>query len=616
MVSPVGVGDCLTYGGEAGGNPEKPLVITLRPYSTGSQRNTNGTVAQISVYAFNNVEFIKDKLRSQIKHLKSIPSHKIKLTYKGIEIRQGKLVNDYNFDDSGTVIEYTTTDEINKRVGRSDNSIIFRVDGMVPTTKKMNTRIREVGLALAAGLVPRLASDGTGGTYFMPHPKGRFAQPLGCYKPKDEEPCAPNNPRGFQGKENSTGFRPGIYSTQCAYREVCAFLLDHSGFSGVPDTTLVRARHQSFNNPNEIILKTGSFQEYVDAKDTAGNFHHTVYSTEEIHRIGILDVRIVNMDRNDGNLMVKKRENREKPSSGEEREKQSPYQLIPIDHGLILPDRLEIIEEDIVWMSWPQSKEPWSRECKQYINKLNYEKEAQEVEKYLGVGKDELRLMKCSTLLLQIGVYFGLCLFDIGQIMYRQNLDQPSVMQDILTMSLDSALSQRGVEQNRLTRRSGSGGADDLLGLTALNLETPYRKMALKSMPEQCPSEDSASEKKSAESSDCSTAASDEWATGSTHGSEFYHIKHPVSGAPATRQAKQGGTRIFPSVRLYLPDATMSIFSRPDKRGKETVIWTADLEGVFLEYVKQGIASHISLCRARNPTKPLYGKVRLDYVWD
>lgn len=41
--------------------------------------------------------------------------------------------------------------------------------------------------------------------------------------------------------------------------------------------------------------------------------------------------------------------------------------------------------------------------------------------------------MKCATLLLKIGAERGLTLFDIGQMLYRQKLEEPSVFEEILS---------------------------------------------------------------------------------------------------------------------------------------------------------------------------------------
>jgi hypothetical protein len=38
----------------------------------------------------------------------------------------------------------------------------------------------------------------------------------------------------------------------------------------------------------------------------ASNFSSSLFSVDEVHKIAILDLRIMNLDRNDGNLLVKK----------------------------------------------------------------------------------------------------------------------------------------------------------------------------------------------------------------------------------------------------------------------------------------------------------------------
>ena len=62
---------------------------------------------------------------------------------------------------------------------------------------------------------------------------------MAIFKPFDEEPFAPNNPRKFVGELGSPGFRRGILSGESATREVAAYMLDSTGFHGVPETTYV-----------------------------------------------------------------------------------------------------------------------------------------------------------------------------------------------------------------------------------------------------------------------------------------------------------------------------------------------------------------------------------------
>merc|ERR1719352_1523816 len=160
----------------------------------------------------------------------------------------------------------------------------------------------------------------------------------------------------------------------------------------------------------------------------------TQFMVQDCHRIGVLDVRIINMDRNDGNiLIVKTKQRQDRP------EKSSRYSLVPIDHGLSFPDRLEVAEEDIVWMGWKQAKVPFGEEELKYIKTLSWEKDSRQLSRSLGIKKFPLRLMWVSYRLLQLGAAAGLNLFEIGQIMFRQDFEQPSTLQRLIEVSLDAA---------------------------------------------------------------------------------------------------------------------------------------------------------------------------------
>ena len=50
---------------------------------------------------------------------------------------------------------------------------------------------------------------------------------LAIFKPLDEEPYAPNNPKKKRGELGSMGLREGILSGESASREVFAYLLDY-----------------------------------------------------------------------------------------------------------------------------------------------------------------------------------------------------------------------------------------------------------------------------------------------------------------------------------------------------------------------------------------------------
>lgn len=71
---------------------------------------------------------------------------------------------------------------------------------------------------------------------------------IAVFKPYDEEPYAPYNPRNFTGKLNSPGFRTGILSGESATREVAAFYLDcfYKNYSCVPQTTFAGCYYPNF----------------------------------------------------------------------------------------------------------------------------------------------------------------------------------------------------------------------------------------------------------------------------------------------------------------------------------------------------------------------------------
>lgn len=91
--------------------------------------------------------------------------------------------------------------------------------------------IKIIRQAFNKGLTPKLTDDGTSGSYQL---KNTQKKVIAILKPIDEEPFAPNNPRGNTGPFGSTSFRHGILSGESCIREVSAYLLDHENFSGVP----------------------------------------------------------------------------------------------------------------------------------------------------------------------------------------------------------------------------------------------------------------------------------------------------------------------------------------------------------------------------------------------
>jgi hypothetical protein len=67
-------------------------------------------------------------------------------------------------------------------------------------------------------------------------------------------------------------------------------------------------------------------------------------SVEQVHKIAILDIRILNADRNAANLLVRRRWD-------------DTLELVPIDHGYCLRSIADVCWMDWCWLDWPQLKQ-------------------------------------------------------------------------------------------------------------------------------------------------------------------------------------------------------------------------------------------------------------------
>jgi len=116
------------------------------------------------------------------------------------------------------------------------------VYGSFHCPKAMVSVLEQIRQGFNMYLHPKLTEDGTSGAYLLRNADKDY---VAIFKPIDEEPYAPNNPRGHQAPFGSPSFRPGILSGEVCVREVAAYLLDHQHFSKVPPTTFVEVIHQS-----------------------------------------------------------------------------------------------------------------------------------------------------------------------------------------------------------------------------------------------------------------------------------------------------------------------------------------------------------------------------------
>jgi hypothetical protein len=290
----------------------------------------------------------------------------------------------------------------------------------------------------------------------------------------DEEPFAPNNPRGHVGALGQPGIRAGVLTGEGHVREVAASLLDANRFCGVPATGLVEIRHPAFTSaatgPTAVASvatvaaaaaaaaataatasssspahaggrgggpsarpKVGALQEYVQHDDLAGDLSCSLFPVHQVHRIGILDIRLVNLDRNEANVLVRRR------TVGQ----RSKVTLVPIDHSYSLPDTLDLAWSDWVWLSWPQAKEPFSKRSLRYIAALDPEDDARMLSRVLSIRPPCLRLMRVAVHWLKRAAAAGLSLFDIGSVICREEVDKPSTLENVCWRAAELAHASR-----------------------------------------------------------------------------------------------------------------------------------------------------------------------------
>lgn len=290
--------------------------------------------------------------------------------------------------------------------------------------------VKEIVDAMNSGVDPIPVHSGLGGAYYFRNCQG---DNVAIVKPTDEEPYAPNNPKGFVGKAlGQPGLKRSVRVGETGFREVAAYLLDYDNFANVPCTALVKVTHTIFNinggvNGNKSqerkqVSKIASLQQFIPHDFDASDHGTSSFPVAAVHRIGILDIRILNTDRHAGNLLVRKLDMT--GSFGQ-------VELVPIDHGLCLPENLE--DPYFEWIHWPQASIPFSEDELEYINKLDPFRDSEMLRMELPMIREAcLRVLILCTIFLKEAATFGLCLAEIGEMMsreFRGQTEEPSELE-------------------------------------------------------------------------------------------------------------------------------------------------------------------------------------------
>jgi hypothetical protein len=387
---------------------------------------------------YNRVQYLKELLQKQHPTLQGLKPSQLDLVYDGVVLSDAKMLLEYGLAGSAEepcTVKFAVQNPGSVGVGLSSDPLI---DAHCPGMKAV---VEAAVQGMLKGYAPRLEDGSTGGTYRV---FGPDMQPVGVLKPCDEEAFAPLNPHTYVGPCGSPGFVNGVYSGTGASREVAAYVMDHEHFAQVPKTTSVQARNPSLNNGEEAQWKNASLQEFVRASGHAGDYNPRFFSVSAVQRIAILDMRIVNLDRNEGNLLVQTQPGTTSPSSS------MPCTLIPIDHGACLPDAIGATTDSIVWMSWPQVREPFGPEELAYIRNLDVNKDLNFLSEVLKIDEPCLRLARATTRLLQIGAEAGLTAYDIGKMIYRADFDTPSLLESVVEQCATASSAQSSPDLDAL----------------------------------------------------------------------------------------------------------------------------------------------------------------------
>ena len=357
-------------------------------------------------------------IKESINKTSQIPPNQIELYYKNIKLKDKNYAEIYGLLSKNPEIIYSSR----KKFSNADRSInIYQplVSNLILSYIKFGKILDSIRNGFYQDIFPELALDGTSGSYFL---KNENRKTIAVFKPIDEEAMAPNNPRKFVGKFGQKTFRTGILSGEACIREVAAYMVDQGLWADVPQTTFVELTHPCFTDSQsdplllmntskdevnmfmksvlgikekkaikERNVKYGSLQKFVHAFDVAENLSPDLFSVDEVHKIAILDIRILNSDRNEANILVKKKKD----------EGEAKYILIPIDHWMSFSGNLEISDMDYCWSSWKQIEEPFSEESLERIEKINIELDIQFIRSAFYFRKECLRNMIISNIMLK-----------------------------------------------------------------------------------------------------------------------------------------------------------------------------------------------------------------------
>jgi hypothetical protein len=226
----------------------------------------------------------------------------------------------------------------------------------------------------------------------------------GAYLLTSSAPGAPEwvfKPRSQEAQQDGQSLKAGVARGSCCINDVAAYLLDYEGFAGVPET---KAMVVDVNLGKSRLVEFGSLQRYIQHEGSCEDHGSSLFGVDNIHRIGLFDLRIGNCDRHEGNVLAVR--------------ERDTLRAVPIDHGYCLPSWRDLRDLYFCWGSWRQSSLPFSSETKFYIANLTPLFDVADLLR-IGVGHDSAMTYVLCTFFVQRAVAEGLTLAEIASLMHR-----------------------------------------------------------------------------------------------------------------------------------------------------------------------------------------------------
>lgn len=415
----------------------------------------NETLTTMQVRWWDKISDIKVQLRKITNE--SLSRHHLYLPKSAKELSNNLTLHDIGFTGNKSTSPMKVVEKLRVIIDSSYGKDGPQSSSLIPFNEAMigDDKIREIieetRTGLSSGKPPGKTDefDGSGGVYFMKSPSSKFG-PVAIFKPLDEEPGMPNNPKGRANETLRDHFSPG----QGCFREVAAYIFDVDHFCNVPPTALVYCENPVFHVNHKKARRTpkvGSLQAYIDSYSDFEGMSPNLFSDFEIQKIALLDLRILNCDRNSANILVRQkqkcgRDHRSNSNLTDSSDDDYPviagspcaeymsledvynenpsassvnWELIPIDHGYSMPSKLKVSDMDWVWFNLPAIRRPVCPEIREYVRTLDIDRIIAEVLEYTQLSEDCIYLLRCAHHFVISGIENGLNLYDIASLMAR-----------------------------------------------------------------------------------------------------------------------------------------------------------------------------------------------------